>query len=262
MEFTLEAGELARIVGLVKGMVPARTTIPILSNILIEAADGSVNIRATCLDMEASASAIAEVVTPGAVTVPGHVLHSLAKSLPKTKLATFKLDDGSRPVLTCGKSRYELRALDPGDFPSANPIGKSAVRFSMPGPDLVALLAGTLPSVETDAKTRYYLCGVFLHVYKDNLVAVSTDGHRMARIASDVPPGAAGMPAIIIPTGAAQEIVAMAGDSDVDIAITPTCIEVMTDKSRLWSKLVDGTYPDYQRVIPVRSNTVASVDRD
>lgn len=262
MEFTIEAGELARVVGLVKGMVPARTTIPILNNILIEATDRSIRVSATCLEMEASAMATAEVITQGSITVPGQVLFGLAKALPKTKLATFKIDGDERPVLTCGKSRYELRALDAGEFPVATPMDDGAVRFSIPGAHLLELLGGTLPSVSTE-ETSFYLNGVFFHVYNDNLTAVSTDKHRLARvIASETPQDALTIPPSIIPTAAVREIVAMIGDGDVYVAISKKRIEVRTPQATLSARLVEGTFPDYMRVIPVHSDVVANIGRD
>lgn len=262
MEFTIEAGELARVVGLVKGMVPPRTTIPILGHVLIEAKNGSVKISATCLEMEASATATAEVITPGAITVPGTVLFGLAKSLPKTKLATIQRDGDDRPVLTCGKSRYELRALDVGEFPIATPMDDGAVRFYMPSADLGSILAATLPAVSTE-ETRYYLNGVFLHVANRRLAAYSTDGHRLVRvIANETPRDALGMPAVIIPTAAVREIIAMAGDDTVDVAVSKLRIEVKTARSRLSARLIDGTYPDCERLFPVHSASVANVDRD
>ena len=262
MEFTIEAGELARVAGLVKGMVPARTTIPILNNILIEATGRLIRVSATCLEMEASAVATAEVITQGSITVPGQVLFGLAKALPKTKLATFNIDGDARPVLTCGKSRYELRALDAGEFPIATPMDDDAVRFSIPGAHLLELLGGTLPSASAE-EVRVYLNGVLLNIDNNRLTAVSTNGHVMARVfATETPDGALAIAPSIIPTSAVREIIAMLGNDDVDVAISKKRIEVRTPQSTLSARLVDGKFPDYLRVIPSQSATVANIDRD
>lgn len=247
MEITLTAGALAKAIGHVKGVIESRTTIPIISNVMIDTSSGKLSITGTSLDMEASVFEPAEIIAHGRTTVPGHVLFGLAKSLPKTKLATIKVD-GDRAVLTCGKSRYDLGTLPADDFPIMEGV-IGGVSITVPSTELSAALSATRHTVSTE-ETRFYLKGVHVTNENDRLVFVSTDGHRLIRVLTEIPQGE--MPHVIIPTEAVQNIISISDsfDGDVTIAVNAHKIEVTAGPVRFVSKLIAGQYPDYGRVIP------------
>lgn len=252
MEITLAAGDFATAIGLVKGVVPSRTTFPILSNVMIDTSSGKLCITGTCLDMEASIFEPAEIITHGKITVPGHVLFGLVKSLPKTKLVTLKIKDGSdRVVLTCGKSVYELGALPVDDFPIMEGVsGEGEVSITIAASVLKSALAATR-NCASDEETRYYLKGVHVTQEDSRLTFVATDGFRLVRIVTDVVQSSE-MPHVIIPSDAVQNILSIIDGiaGDVTMTMDGLKIEVVAGSVRLVSRLIAGTYPDYGRVIP------------
>lgn len=258
MQFSMPAGALAGALGQVKGCVPTRSTIPILGHVLLAANGNGVSLRGTNLEMEATAQIAAEVATPGSIAIPGDVLHGIAKRWPKSDAATLVID-GNRAQVSCGRSRYTLRTLPPDDFPAERPIEDGAT-FEIAGRVLAEILGTTRYAAATD-DGRYYLCGVHLAVAGDRLVATATDGHRLARRSCSAPEGCAGMPGVIIPTDAVREIVDLVGDieGDVKVTVSDRRVRVEADVFAFSSGLVDGKYPDIDRVIPARGEAGVTV---
>lgn len=262
MDFAIQAGELAKTLGLVRGCIPGRTTVPILGHVHIDAKAGAVTLRATDLSIEATASVGADVAVDGSVTVPGDILYGIASRLPKSAMATLA-QDGDTVAVTCGRARYALRVLPPEDFPVARNVGNGAVLFSTPARDLLAMLTATRWAMSSE-ETRFYLCGIHFCVRGDALVTVATDGHRLARHISDLPAGAEGLPPIIIPSNAISQLCgALEGfDGEVSIAATDRMIRVETGSVSIVANLIDGTYPDFERVIPRSNSKTASAAVD
>lgn len=262
MEFTIEAGELSRIIGYVRGIVPSRTTIPILNNVRVSCNGGSLSITATNLCVEATAVAVCAVVTAGEITIPGHTLFGIAKALPKTKLMTVKIDD-YRAIVTSGKSRYSLHTFPADDFPLMPQVEDDAnhIRVSMPVSDLRISLDATR-SAAGDEPTRMYLNGVHVCIEGNSLAFVTTDGHRLIRRLGSLPHGIENLTPAIIPNEVVREIASMmaVSEGDASVAISNSKISVAANGNTLIAKLIEGTYPDYMRVIPRSSHASLAVN--
>lgn len=247
MKLTMDTAELADCLAHVKDCIIDKTTIPVLKNVLLTAEGGRLAARASSLDIECSSSAPAEVDVPGTLTVDGRRLHAIVADLPKGSTVTVEQDENLL-LLKCGRAKCRMQTLPAQDFPAMQ--GFDGVTFNIPAPDFRALIAATLPSVSTE-ETRYYLNGVFLHILNGELVAVSTDGHRLCKRAMSLPEGAAGMASVIIPTKAAHLISALLNKKgEAEVRVSDDRIMVTTSDAQVMSRVVDGTYPDYQRVIP------------
>jgi DNA polymerase-3 subunit beta len=203
MKLVIERGELLRALGHVTSVVERRTTIPILSNVLLKASGRALQFKATDLEREVSDEASAEVSQPGAVTLPAHILHDIVRKLPDGSEVEIKRDpEKERLTITSGHSRFALQTLAPEDFPDLA-TGELTQKFELQAKDLKRLIDKTRFAISTE-ETRYYLNGIYLHTANRGktpmLRAVATDGHRLAQAELESPKGAAGMPARVIPT--------------------------------------------------------------
>ena len=255
MRLVIERGELLRALGHVTSVVERRTTIPILSNVLLKAHGGKLEFKATDLEREVIEMAPAEVAQSGAVTVPAHILHDIVRKLADGSQVEMKRDaEKERLTLTSSQSRFALQTLGPEDFPDLA-AGDLSHTFEMPAADLKRLIDKTRFAISTE-ETRYYLNGIYLHTAdkgkKGTLRAVATDGHRLAQVELNLPKGAEGMPGVIIPRKTVHEVHRLLEDSsgDVRVGVSPAKIRFEIGTVTLTSKLIDGTFPDYGRVIP------------
>ena len=265
MKLTLDRAALLKPLAALNRIVEKRTTIPILSNILLKAADGRLTLQATDLDMEATAGVAAEVEMPGAITLPSATLHDIARKMPEGGRISMEANaDGTHVVVKSGRSRFTVIALPPGDFPDLS-AGEPPHNFAMPAKTLARMIEQTRFAISTE-ETRYYLNGIYLHVAAGEdgpwLTAVATDGHRLARVRAAVPEGAAGMPGVIVPRKTVGELVRMLDTTgDVAVSLSAAKIRFAIGDEVLTSKLIDGTYPDYLRVIPQGNDKRATLDR-
>ncbi len=255
MKVTIERSALVKALGHVQSVVERRNTIPILSNVLLQAEGGALTLTATDLDIEISESAPADVARKGSTTASALTLYEIVRRLPEGAQVRFELmPDEGRLQVSAGRSQFALAVLPEEDFPtlSTNDLG---VRFSMSSADLARLFDKTRFAMSQE-ETRYYLNGVYLHAFTDGtqklLRAAATDGHRLARLDAPLPSGADQMPGIIVPRKAVAEIGRLMADADetVDVAVSETKIRFGFGAGHLTSKLIDGTFPDYERVIP------------
>lgn len=248
MHLVIRKEDLARAVGAVAKVVEARNTIPILSNILLDAGDGKLKVTGTDLDIEASTSVEATVNVPGRLTVNAKLLGDLAKKATGDVTVTF--DDG-RLIVKYGRSRFTLQTLPAEDFPDLG-LPKFDAEFDI---DLAALFAPVSFAISTE-ETRYYLNGVYFRG-GDEAVAVATDGHRLAKHVGPILPAFDG---IIVP----RKTVGLVPKGTVSVSVSSTKIRIASGDLVLTSKLIDGTFPDYQRVIPTteRNDKIVTVDRD
>ncbi|MCH8861908.1 MAG: DNA polymerase III subunit beta [Proteobacteria bacterium] len=263
MKLTIERAALLKALGHVQSVVERRNTIPILSNVQIEAADGSLALTATDLDLAIVEHAEAQVTEPGAITAPAHTLFDIVRKLPEGAEIELSLGADQRLDLRAGRSHFTLACLPKEDFPVMSE-GDLPHQFSISSTDLKRLIDRTRFAISTE-ETRYYLNGIYLHVAESNkprLRAVATDGHRLAQAEIPVPEGATGMPGVIIPRKTVGEIRKLIDefDGDIEIALSDTKIRFSFDGAVLTSKLIDGTFPDYTRVIPVGNDKMLSVD--
>ncbi|MFZ5709211.1 MAG: DNA polymerase III subunit beta [Pseudomonadota bacterium] len=265
MRVSIERSALLKSVGQAQSVVERRNTIPILANVLIEAEGTTVTFRATDLDIEVLDRAQAQVDRAGATTVAAITLHEIVRKLPDGALVQLT-DDGASGRLTvqAGRSTFTLATLPREDFP-VMATAEYQVGFKAPAPVLRRLFDKSKFAISTE-ETRYYLNGVYMHVARSEsgpvLRCVATDGHRLARIDAPLPDGAAGMPGVIIPRKTVGELRKLLDDDDLEVAVSvsETKVRFATPSIQLTSKVIDGTFPDYSRVIPVNNTRRLEVD--
>jgi len=266
MKVTVERSELLKSLGHVHRVVERRNTIPILANVLVKADRGKLSLKATDLDLEVTDSTAAEVSPGGSTTVPAHMFYEIVRKLPEGAQIVLE-GSGDRAVLSlrAGRSRFTLQTLPESDFPDLA-AGEMSHSFKLAAADLKRLIDKTQFAISTE-ETRYYLNGIYLHTAGTAKVgmlrAVATDGHRLAQVELPLPQGAAGMPGIIVPrktVGEVQRLVE-SGEGDVAVELSAGKIRFTIGNVVLTSKLIDGTFPDYARVIPVNNDKSLVVDK-
>ena len=260
MKATIERAVLLKSLGHVQSVVERRNTIPILSNVLIEAReDGSIRLMATDLDLQVDESVPANVSQPGATTLSAHTLFDIVRKLPEGSQVELTAAEGKMQVIA-GRSRFNLSTLPRDDFPVIAE-GELPTKFELPAATLRQIIEKTRFAISSE-ETRYYLMGIFLHVIDDQLRAAATDGHRLARVTVGKPDGADGMPDVIVPRKAVQELYRLLEELEgtVEISLSPTKIRFGLGNAILTSKLIDGTFPDYNRVIPTANDKLLKLD--
>jgi DNA polymerase III subunit beta len=265
MKATIERATLLKCLSHVQSVVERRNTIPILSNVLIEAAgDGTVKLMATDLDLQVVESMGAvSVESPGAITVSAHLLFDIARKLPDGSQVSLETAD-NRMTVKAGRSRFSLPTLPRDDFPMIVE-GDLPTSFELPGATLAQLIDRTRFAISTE-ETRYYLNGIFIHVTDEELRAAATDGHRLARFTIARPDGAEGMPDVIVPRKCVAELRKLLEeslDSNVLVDLSASKIRFTLGGESgvvLTSKLIDGTFPDYSRVIPTGNDKLLKLD--
>ena len=267
MRVTVERAALLRALGHVHRVVERRNTIPILSNVLLRADEGEgLRLRATDLDIEVTERIVADVSGAGATTVPAHVIYDIVRKLPDGSQVSLETSGDAGQMQICsGRSRFTLGALPESDFPDLA-AGELPHRFALPAADLKRLIDKTQFAISTE-ETRYYLNGVYMHTVEVEgrpvLRVVSTDGHRLARIEIPAPAGSTDMPGIIVPRKAVAEIQKLIEDPALDVAIelSQTKIRLAIGDVVLTTKLIDGTFPDYGRVIPAGNDKFLTIEK-
>jgi DNA polymerase-3 subunit beta len=263
MKATIERATLLKGLGHVQSVVERRNTIPILSNVLIEAAaDGSIRLTATDLDLQIVESVQAQVERPGAITIPAHTFFDIVRKLPEGSQVLLDASEG-KMLVQAGRARFNLQTLPRDDFPMIAE-GALPTAFELPAATLIHIIDKTKFAISTE-ETRYYLNGIFLHVSDDPvpvLKAAATDGHRLARYTAPRPDGAEGMPDIIVPRKCINELRKLLDEVEgsVHIDLSPTKIRFGLGNAILTSKLIDGTFPDYSRVIPTGNDKLLKID--
>ncbi len=265
MKATIERATLLKCLSHVQSVVERRNTIPILSNVLIEAAaDGTLKVMATDLDLQVVESLGAvSVESPGAITVSAHLLFDIARKLPDGSQVSLETAD-NRMTVKAGRSRFSLPTLPRDDFPVIVE-GDLPTSFELPAATLAQLIDRTRFAISTE-ETRYYLNGIFIHVTDEELRAAATDGHRLARYTIARPDGADGMPDVIVPrkcVGELRKLLEESLDSNVEIDLSASKIRFTLGGESgvvLTSKLIDGTFPDYSRVIPTGNDKLLKLD--
>jgi DNA polymerase-3 subunit beta len=265
MKFSIERGTLLKAVSQAQSVVERRNTIPILANVLIEAEGSTVTFRATDLDIEVLDKAPAQVERAGSTTVSAVMLHEIVRKLPDGSLVTLSDDSAAgRLAVQAGRSHFNLATLPKEDFP-VMATSDYASNFSAPAGVLRRLFDKSKFAISTE-ETRYYLNGVYMHVSTGEdgpvLRCVATDGHRLARIDAELPMGADGMPGVIVPRKTVGELRKLLDDDDMKIAVSvsETKVRFATPDITLTSKVIDGTFPDYTRVIPQGNTRRLEVD--
>ncbi len=263
MKATIERAILLKGLSHVQSVVERRNTIPILSNVLIEARDdGTLRLMATDLDLQIDESVSAAVDQAGATTVSAHTLFDIARKLPEGAQVELSAAEG-RMNIVAGRARFSLATLPRDDFPVIAE-GELPTTFELPAETLKQIIDKARFAISTE-ETRYYLNGIFLHVSDDPqpvLKAAATDGHRLARVTVPRPDGAEGMPDVIVPRKCVGELRKLLDEIDgsVGVSLSSTKIRFDLGQAVLTSKLIDGTFPDYSRVIPTGNDKILKID--
>jgi len=266
MKFTIERADLLRSLNHVHSVVERRNTIPILANVLLRADADSLSLTTTDMDLEIVESVPAKASQPGSITVPANTLYDIVRKLQNDNTVEFTSGaNDTTMVVKAGKSTFRLGCLPTEDFPKMGSSEKFAYTFSVPAADLRTLIDRTRFAISNE-ETRYYLNGIYLHAAQNDgvavLRAVATDGHRLARFEMPLPEGAKDMPGVIIPRKAINEIrklIDEAGDS-IEIGLSDNKLKFTFDHVTMTTKLIDGTFPDYERVIPKNNDKFLEVN--
>ena len=265
MKFSIERAALLKAVSQAQSVVERRNTIPILANVFMEAADAEVSFRATDLDIEVVDKTPAQVERAGATTVSAVILNEIVRKLPDGSLVQLSEEPATgRLTVSAGRSHFSLATLPKEDFP-VMASSEYASNFSCKAPVLRRLFDKSKFAISTE-ETRYYLNGVYMHVADAEggkvLRCVATDGHRLARVDADLPEGAETMPGVIVPRKTVGEMRKLLDDDEATIAVSvsETKVRFATPGITLTSKVIDGTFPDYTRVIPTGNTRKLEVD--
>ncbi len=265
MKFTIDRAALLRPLGHVQSVVERRNTIPILSNVLLRAGDGRLRLTATDMDMDIVESVECEVAREGSATVPAHTFHDIARKLPDgSEVGVEATGDAGRVEIVAGRSRFELPALSADEFPEMSG-GDLPHGFVLSASGARSMIDRTRFAISTE-ETRYYLNGIFLHATRAENVpvmrAVATDGHRLARVEMPLPDGADGMPSVIVPRKAVGEVRKLIDDAegDISVSLSDSRMCFAFGDIVLTTKLIDGTFPDYERVIPTGNDKTLEVN--
>jgi DNA polymerase III subunit beta len=260
MKATIERAALLKSLGHVQSVVERRNTIPILSNVLIEAGEnGTIRFMATDLDLQIVDEAEAAIDQPGTTTVSAHTLFEIVRKLPEGSQVSLSAAEG-RLHIAASRYKSNLPTLPRDDFPVIAE-GELPTSFELPAAKLRQIIDKTRFAISTE-ETRYYLNGIFMHVADDVLKAAATDGHRLARVTIARPEGAQGMPDIIVPRKCIGELRKLLDEVDGSVAVSLSAskIRFTLGHAVLTSKLIDGTFPDYSRVIPTGNDKLLTID--
>lgn len=265
MKLLIDRSALLKSLGHVQSVVERRGTIPILANVKLEAGKDTLHLTATDMDIAVGERTPASVSEPGQTTVPAHTFYDIVRKLPDgAQVELTRMADSGKMVIRAGQSRFSLATLPVDEFP-VMAEGELPHRFTISAAECAALIDKTRFAVSTE-ETRYYLNGIYLHAAESQgipvLRAVATDGHRLARVEIALPAGAANIPGVIIPRKTIGEIKKLLEDgvSQINISLSESKIRFECGNAVLVSKLIDGTFPDYERVIPMSNDKIMEVD--
>ena len=251
MKILMERSHLLTVLNHVLGAVERRNTIPILSNVLLDASLGGVKVTATDMDVVIVDSAPAQVEVEGLVTTSARVLHDIVRKLSDGVQVELELPPGGDVLhVRSGRSNFKLQTLPAQDFPTMDE-GSFTTTFDVSAVNLRKVVDGTQFAISTD-ETRYYLNGIYLHIADGSLKGVATDGHRLARISLPAPSGSESMVGVIIPRKTVLELRKLIEetDGDISVSLSENTIRFTFGGTVLTSKLIDGNFPDYEKVIP------------
>jgi len=259
MKFSAERESLLAALQSVIGVVERRQTMPILANLLLASDQGKLSITATDLEVELVAKAEIKASADGRITVPGRKLLDICRSLPDGTTLAFT-QEGDKLTVKAGRSRFVLATLPAGDFPTIDELAQQQT-LKLAQADLRRLLDKTHFSM-AQQDVRYYLNGMLLETDGKMLRTVATDGHRLALCEMDLP-AKAGSQQVIVPRKGVLELQRLLGsEGDVSITIGTNHIRAQIADVRFTSKLIDGRFPEYSRVIPNAPPRMVVADRE
>ncbi len=264
MKATIEKKKLMQSLSHLHGVVEKRNTIPILANVLIEAKDNTLSLAATDMEIAELQNISCKVEQVGSITTPAHVLYDIVRKLPESALIELESEEGKKLDIKTNKISFSLMCLNPKDFPDIH-SGEFPEGFELEASELSRLIDKTLFSVSTE-ETRYYLNGIFVHSIKEAgeevFRVVATDGHRLSRLSSKMPLNTSDLEGVIIPRKTVIELrkILENKESKVKVQISKNKIKFIIENIIITSKLLDGTFPDYERVIPNNNKKELIID--
>lgn len=266
MRVTVERTDLLKSLSHVHRVVERRNTIPILGNVLLTSRDAELSLRATDLDVEVIETVPVEAAPGGAATVPAQMFYDIVRKLPEgSQIVLASVPDQAAMTIQAGRSEFTLQTLPHTDFPDIA-AGELTHRFTLAAGDFKRLIDKTQFAISTE-ETRYYLNGIYLHAVPSGnqlmLRAVATDGHRLAQYELAAPAGTEGMPGVIVPRKTVGEVQRLidGSSSEVTVELSSSKIRVSLDGIVMTSKLIDGSFPDYSRVIPFNNTKTLEVGK-
>lgn len=260
MKFSLERESLLGLLQSVIGVVERRQTMPVLANVLVVVKGDQVALTATDLEVELVARGTANVQQGGEITLPGRKLLDIVRALPDSAQVTVAVD-GERATVRSGKSRFTLATLPASEFPTVEDI-RAQQSLTIGQAALKKLLEKTHFSM-AQQDVRYYLNGMLLESDGKTLKTVATDGHRLAYCEAAMDGAGAGVQQVIVPRKGVLELQRLlTGDDTVELVIGTNHVRAQIGSIRFTSKLIDGRFPEYSRVIPTSPTRKVSADRD
>ncbi len=261
MKFQIEKETLLNPLQQIIGAVEKRQTMPALSNVLIKTSENSLTLTATDLEIELVSQIGIIVDEPGEITVPARKLLDICKSLANEATIKFSVTE-NKALIQSGRSRFTLATLPANDFPALDAIN-SIYEFEIPQKTLYDIIDKTAFAM-AQQDVRYYLNGLMLEVSANYLRAVATDGHRLAYCEKETNADIADIKQVILPRKGVLELVRLLTDTENSVKVTlgSNHLQVEFDGLRLTSKLIDGRFPDYNRVMPADGDNVMTADRD
>ena len=261
MKFTINREKLLKPLQAVIGVVERRQTLPILSNVLIEAGNGTIGMVTTDLEVELSAGIEAEIEAEGSTTVPARKLFDICKALPEGAEVEINRED-ERLLVRAGRSRFTLSILPPDDFPVVESL-KNPSTFSVSEGAFKRLIEKTAFAM-AQQDVRYYLNGLMVEMTAHELRAVASDGHRLAlcEMRGEFDFGAGRQ--VIVPRKGINELSRLleGGEDTIEVSVDENHIRINQSSFRFTSKLIDGKFPDYRRVMPSAGGKIIQSERD
>ena len=261
MKLQIEKETLLNPLQQIIGAVEKRQTMPALSNVLLRATDNLLTLTATDLEIELVSQISMAIDEPGEITVPARKLLDICKSLPNEAIINFSVKD-NKALVQSGRSRFSLATLAASDFPALEAIN-SVYELEITQQTLRDIIDKTAFAM-AQQDVRYYLNGLMLEISSNTLRAVATDGHRLAYCEKETNADITDIKQVILPRKGVLELVRLLGDTDDKVKITlgSNHLQVEFNELRLTSKLIDGRFPDYNRVMPTDCDNVITADRD
>ena len=264
MKAIIEKKKLMQALIHLHGVVEKRNTIPILANVLIEAQDNFLSLAATDMEIAELQKVTCKIEQSGVITTPAHVLHDIVRKLPENAVIELESFEGKKLEIKTDKISFSLMCLNPKDFPDIH-SGSFPDSFEIEADRLSRLIDKTLFSVSTE-ETRYYLNGIYIHTVKEEneerFRVVATDGHRLSRLSTELPSNAKNLGGVIIPRKTVIELrkIIDGKQNTVRVQLSKNKIRFSIDSISLTSKLLDGTFPDYEKVIPSNNTKELIID--
>jgi len=261
MNFNIKRSDLLPCLQRVSGNIDRRQTLPILSNLLFDIKPNSFSVTTTDMEVELVVEVEVKLGESTRLTLPARKLFDICRSLPNDSELEFNIKD-EKAYIESGKSKFTLATLPAQEYPVID-INEETIDFNLSYDKLIGLLENTQFAM-AQQDVRYYLNGLMLEISSGNLKAVATDGHRLAFDETDVETSSNEDRQIIIPRKGVTELIRLlqSSQNEANIRVSKNHIQVTSGKLSFTSKLIDGKFPDYQRVIPELSETIVVADRE